>query len=108
MLGPQDVMVIAAVGYILFGSKKLPDVARSLGTSIVEFKKAMNAVNPTSEMMAAPPATAPVPATAPLAAEAPVPAEAPLIAVAPLAAAAPVPAVVPHEISSTRIPPASN
>ena len=43
MLGsPQDLLVIAAVGFILFGSKKLPEVAKSLGSSVVEFKKAMH------------------------------------------------------------------
>lgn len=42
MLSPQDLLLIGAVGFILFGSKKLPEMAKSLGSSVVEFKKAMN------------------------------------------------------------------
>lgn len=45
MIGsPQDLLVIAAVGFILFGSKKLPEMARAVGTSIVEFKKVVNGI----------------------------------------------------------------
>lgn len=38
---PQEIAIIVAVGFILFGSKKLPEMAKSLGSSIVEFKKAV-------------------------------------------------------------------
>lgn len=41
IFAPQDVALIAVVGFILFGPKKLPEMAKSLGSSIVEFKKAM-------------------------------------------------------------------
>lgn len=43
MIGsPQDLLVIAVVGFLLFGSKKLPEMARAVGTSINEFKKVVN------------------------------------------------------------------
>lgn len=41
MLSPQDIAVIAVVGFILFGPKKLPELAKSLGQSVTEFKKAV-------------------------------------------------------------------
>jgi sec-independent protein translocase protein TatA len=37
-LGMAEVLVILAVGLVLFGNK-LPQLARSLGKTIVEFKK---------------------------------------------------------------------
>jgi len=41
--GWAELILVAFVGLLLFG-KRLPDVARSLGQSIVEFKKGMNGV----------------------------------------------------------------
>ena len=40
MIGSTEVIVIAVVVLILFGAKKLPTFARSLGKSMGEFKKA--------------------------------------------------------------------
>src|SRR5437868_15341468 len=37
-LGPMEIMVLVVIGVLLFG-RKLPDVGRYLGKSIVEFKK---------------------------------------------------------------------
>ncbi len=37
-LGPMEICIILVVGILLFG-KRLPEVGRSLGRSIVEFKK---------------------------------------------------------------------
>lgn len=55
---PQEIAVIAAVGFILFGSKKLPEMARSFGTSIVEFKKAIKGVSEPETAAENPPASA--------------------------------------------------
>ena len=41
MLSPQDIAVIAVIGFVLFGPRKLPELAKSLGQSINEFKKAV-------------------------------------------------------------------
>jgi sec-independent protein translocase protein TatA len=40
-LSPTDLVIVAIVAVILFGNR-LPSVARSLGRSLVEFKKGMN------------------------------------------------------------------
>jgi len=38
-LGGPEMLVILLVVFVLFGAKKLPDLARSLGRSMGEFKK---------------------------------------------------------------------
>ena len=47
-LGGWELVLILAVVLILFGAKKLPDLAKGLGQGIKEFKKAANDV--TSEI----------------------------------------------------------
>lgn len=39
-LGPTELIIILAIILLLFGAKKLPDLAGSLGKSIKEFRKA--------------------------------------------------------------------
>ncbi len=39
-LGPQEVFLIFIVMLLLFGAKKLPELARGMGKSMGEFKKA--------------------------------------------------------------------
>ena len=43
-MGGWEVILIIAVVLILFGAKKLPDLAKGLGTGIKEFKKATREV----------------------------------------------------------------
>lgn len=40
MLGGWEMVLILAVVLVLFGAKKLPELAKGLGTGIKEFKKA--------------------------------------------------------------------
>lgn len=44
MLGGWEIVLILAVVLILFGAKKLPELAKGLGTGIREFKKATREV----------------------------------------------------------------
>lgn len=38
-IGPTQLIIVLAIILLLFGSNKLPDLARSLGRSLGEFKK---------------------------------------------------------------------
>ncbi len=37
--GPIEILVVLLIVLLLFGAKRLPDLARSLGKSLSEFKK---------------------------------------------------------------------
>lgn len=52
-LGMQEMMVLAILGLLIFG-KRLPEVGKSLGKSIVEFKKGLHGIE--DEMNQTPPA----------------------------------------------------
>jgi sec-independent protein translocase protein TatA len=49
MIGTGELIVIFCVILILFGGKKLPELARSIGLGIKEFKKACNGVDETPD-----------------------------------------------------------
>lgn len=42
MLGPTEYIMIGAIVLLLFGARKLPQLARSMGGSITAFKKGLN------------------------------------------------------------------
>jgi len=44
MLGWSEVLLIAVLVLVLFGAKRIPELARSLGHAKAEFKKAQNEV----------------------------------------------------------------
>ena len=44
-LGPMEITIILLVVLLLFGGKKLPELAKGLGKGIKEFKKAKNDVS---------------------------------------------------------------
>jgi len=59
-LGGSEIILILALVLILFGAKKLPELAKGLGTGIKEFKKATREVtdeiqNSSSDHYAPPP-----------------------------------------------------
>ena len=64
-LGGTEVVLILAVVLILFGAKKIPELARGMGQGIKEFKKATREVTdeiqnaPTDTATKLPPAPAP-------------------------------------------------
>jgi len=41
-IGVQELLLIFLVALLLFGSNKIPEIARSLGKGITEFKRAMD------------------------------------------------------------------
>jgi sec-independent protein translocase protein TatA len=43
-LGTQELVIILVIVLVLFGANRLPDLARSLGSSMKEFKKGINEV----------------------------------------------------------------
>lgn len=56
--GPAEWIIIAAFGLLLFG-KRLPEVGRSLGKGIVEFKKGLKGVDEEIDRQASQPTLPP-------------------------------------------------
>jgi len=48
-LGVQELMIVFLIIIVLFGAKKLPELAGGLGKGIKEFKKATKAVDDEDE-----------------------------------------------------------
>src|SRR5262245_60272909 len=63
MLGTQDLLVGLVLAAFFFGAKRLPEIARSLGQSMTEFKKAVAGSG--DDHRAPDGATAALPASAP-------------------------------------------
>lgn len=42
MIGTQDLLIALAIGVFFFGAKRLPEMARSIGKSMQEFKKGVS------------------------------------------------------------------
>lgn len=60
MIGTGELIVILCVVLILFGGKKLPELARSIGLGIREFKKACNGIDDELETVKKQPEAEPV------------------------------------------------
>lgn len=48
-VGVPELLIVLAVVLLLFGSKKLPDLARGLGQSAKEFRKGLHDSSDTTE-----------------------------------------------------------
>jgi sec-independent protein translocase protein TatA len=78
-IGMPELIIILVIALIIFGPRKLPELGRSLGKSIGEFKKASNELRSTLEeeirveeqrdRQSPPPSSTPPPAAAPPAGE---------------------------------------
>jgi sec-independent protein translocase protein TatA len=44
-LGYQELLIILVIVLVLFGANRLPELAKSLGSSVKEFKKGINEVS---------------------------------------------------------------
>jgi TatA/E family protein of Tat protein translocase len=88
-IGFPELLVIFVIALIVFGPKKLPDLGRSLGKSLAEFKRASNELRNTLEeevrleerkaaLASAPPAPVEVMSPEPDSHEAPIAREAPV------------------------------
>ena len=64
-LGAQELLVILVIVLVLFGGSKLPDLAKSLGKSMKEFKKGIAAEPEEDSRSSTPPRSATVTSTAP-------------------------------------------
>lgn len=58
-LGPGELVIILVILLVLFGGTKLPALAKGLGQSMKEFKKASKDEDPEAKLAAAAPAPAP-------------------------------------------------
>jgi TatA/E family protein of Tat protein translocase len=43
-LGPQEILIIVLVGIVLFGSRRIPELARSLGQGLKELRRSTREV----------------------------------------------------------------
>jgi sec-independent protein translocase protein TatA len=48
-IGMPELVVIFVIALVVFGPRRLPEIGRSLGRSIAEFKRAMNQLQETLE-----------------------------------------------------------
>ena len=48
-IGMPELIIIFVIALIIFGPRKLPELGRSLGTSLAEFKRASNELKSTLE-----------------------------------------------------------
>jgi TatA/E family protein of Tat protein translocase len=71
-IGFPELIIIFIVALIVFGPRKLPELGRSLGKSLAEFKRASNELRSTledeirqEERRPTPPATTPAPGPSP-------------------------------------------
>ena len=69
-IGVPELILILVVGLIVFGPGKLPEMGRSLGKGIREFRKASNALTAAINAPEPPPVASPQPASAPQPAQA--------------------------------------
>jgi len=63
-MGSQELLLILVIVLVLFGGSKLPDLAKSLGKSMKEFKKGIGVEPEAEQTPSTQPAAPPLPAPA--------------------------------------------
>jgi sec-independent protein translocase protein TatA len=61
---PWHIVVILLIALLLFGGKRLPEIGRSLGTGMREFKDSITGNSPTEPQQLPPPSETPTTASA--------------------------------------------
>jgi sec-independent protein translocase protein TatA len=75
-IGPMEIVLLLLLALLLFGAKRLPEIGRSLGTSMREFKDSVSGDKKTeTETRSELPPPAPAPPAAPAADATPAPAQ---------------------------------
>ncbi len=54
-VGPAELLIVLAVVLLLFGSKKLPDLARGMGQAAHEFRKGLSSADDEPDPSVEPP-----------------------------------------------------
>jgi sec-independent protein translocase protein TatA len=49
-IGPLELVIILVIALVIFGPKRLPDVSRSVGHGIRDFKSAITSADPRDEL----------------------------------------------------------
>lgn len=49
-LGVPEVIAILAIAFLIFGAKRLPEIGKSLGTAIKDFRKAVSSKEEPKEL----------------------------------------------------------
>ena len=62
-IGPMELIVVLVIALVVFGPKKLPDLGRSLGSGMREFKSSITGGDDREEPPAAEPQNPATPAT---------------------------------------------
>ena len=56
MIGNLEIIIILVVVFLIFGAKRLPDIAKSIGKGIREFRKALEGRDAEEDKNGKPPA----------------------------------------------------
>ena len=56
MIGQLELIIILVVVFLIFGAKRLPDIAKSIGKGIREFRKALEGRDTEEDKNGKPPA----------------------------------------------------
>lgn len=59
-IGPMEIAIVAVIGLLVFGPKRLPELGRSVGSGLREFRGSVTGLNPAPDAVDADEAERPV------------------------------------------------